>query len=119
MHFRISISSTQMYPILFLSVLIRKKGSSCGGSQKCLLILNVVVNLLYIMQKYICLLSLVILFWGCEKASDSFSATTTGQGGSLARFTIVGDYLYTVDHANLKVFEITDPTQPVLKRSVQ
>jgi hypothetical protein len=65
---------------------------------------------------------LVILFlFGCDKTADSFSAAasiTTGQGGSLARFTIVGNYLYAVDKENLKVFDITDAAQPVFKRSI-
>ncbi|MGB0524464.1 MAG: LVIVD repeat-containing protein [Flammeovirgaceae bacterium] len=37
---------------------------------------------------------------------------TTGVGGSMARFTIVNDYLYTVDHSNLRVFDLDQPTQP-------
>jgi hypothetical protein len=41
-----------------------------------------------------------------------------GQGGSLARFTIVGNYLYTVDKENLKVFEIFNPANPVLKSNI-
>lgn len=41
-----------------------------------------------------------------------------GQGGSLARFTIVGDYLYTVDKENLKVFDIANAAQPQFQRSV-
>jgi len=36
----------------------------------------------------------------------------------MARFTIVGNYLYTVDKETLKVFDITDPAQPSLKRSI-
>lgn len=36
----------------------------------------------------------------------------TGQGGSLARFKIVGDYLYAVDSHNINVFEITDLENP-------
>ena len=35
-----------------------------------------------------------------------------GQGGSMARFTIVGDCLYTVDHTTLKVVDITNPAHP-------
>lgn len=35
-----------------------------------------------------------------------------GTGGSMACFTIVGDYLYTVDDQTLKTTRITDPAQP-------
>ena len=36
----------------------------------------------------------------------------TGQGGSLARFKIVDDYLYAVDSHNINVFEISDLENP-------
>ncbi|HEU4470299.1 MAG TPA: hypothetical protein VFR58_04385 [Flavisolibacter sp.] len=70
-------------------------------------------------QQIIVLIAAIILF-GCEKAAEnaSFSAGGNGTGGSMARFTIVGNHLYTVDKSNLKVFEISDPAQPVFKRSV-
>ncbi|GAB5476294.1 MAG: hypothetical protein Mars2KO_43930 [Maribacter sp.] len=37
----------------------------------------------------------------------------TGQGGSLARFKIVGDFLYAVDSHNINVFEISDLQNPL------
>ena len=37
----------------------------------------------------------------------------TGQGGSLARFKIVGDHLYAVDSHTINVFDITDLENPV------
>jgi hypothetical protein len=37
-----------------------------------------------------------------------------GKGGSMARFCIVGDALFTVDNSNLKTFDISDPKNPVL-----
>jgi hypothetical protein len=63
----------------------------------------------------------IIFLFGCDKASTTDStayASATGKGGSLARFTVVGDYLYTVDKETLKVFDISNPQQPVLKRSI-
>jgi hypothetical protein len=52
----------------------------------------------------------------CTKDSvgKSFNSNT-GKGGSLARFTIVGNYLYTVDNTELKVFDISDPASPQFK----
>ena len=38
--------------------------------------------------------------------NNSSSSGSTGIGGSTARFTIVGDYLYTVDHSSLTSYEI-------------
>jgi len=49
----------------------------------------------------------------CEK-SDSASSPdgSAGQGGSMARFTINGDYMFTVDQSNLKLFSLSNPAQP-------
>lgn len=61
----------------------------------------------------------IVSFFGCAKSGDSAAyAPGTGVGGSLARFTIVGNYLYTVDKENLKVFDIANPAQPSLKKTV-
>ncbi|MDR2472891.1 MAG: hypothetical protein LBD53_04900 [Tannerella sp.] len=35
-----------------------------------------------------------------------------GQGGSMARFAVNGDYLYTVDNNSLKMFDITNAAEP-------
>ncbi|MEJ7769240.1 MAG: hypothetical protein WKF89_15580 [Chitinophagaceae bacterium] len=73
------------------------------------------------MKKIIYLLLFVSAFsWQCDK--DSLSpkfGSPVGQGGSLARFAIVGNYLYTVDNQKLKVYDIVDAANPVLKNSVQ
>ncbi|HEX6333343.1 MAG TPA: hypothetical protein VFZ78_03890 [Flavisolibacter sp.] len=71
------------------------------------------------MKQILVYISVVFVF-GCNKSSDSFSAAPnpTGQGGSMARFTIVDDYLYAVDKQNLKVFDISSPSTPVFKKSV-
>lgn len=42
-----------------------------------------------------------------ESFNDS-QQPTTGQGGSLARFKIIGDYLYVVDYSDINIFDITD-----------
>jgi len=53
-------------------------------------------------------------FYGCEKQSDSAVAAggSTGIGGSMARFTIVGSYLYLADDYSLKVYKITNGASP-------
>lgn len=43
----------------------------------------------------------------------------SGQGGSLARFTVVGDFLYVVDQYSLKVFNIEDKNKPVFTETAQ
>lgn len=44
----------------------------------------------------------------CENDSDVGALNSSGQGGSLARFTIAGNYLYVVDDNTLLSFLITD-----------
>ncbi|MEM9141457.1 MAG: hypothetical protein AAGA86_00630 [Bacteroidota bacterium] len=46
-----------------------------------------------------------------EVANDA-AGGDTGQGGSLARFKIVGDFLYAVDSHNINIFEISDLANP-------
>lgn len=50
--------------------------------------------------------------------NTSSGETSTGTGGSMARFTITGNYLYTVDENNLKLFNITVPADPEFTRNV-
>ncbi|MFY0601124.1 MAG: hypothetical protein JXR03_15715 [Cyclobacteriaceae bacterium] len=45
--------------------------------------------------------------------SPSSGGESVGTGGSLARFTISGDYLYAVDQTQLLTFSLLDPLQPV------
>lgn len=54
------------------------------------------------------LLPLLVLV-GCAQDNASISesaASSSGQGGSLARFTIVGDYLYTLESDRLSWFSL-------------
>ncbi|NQY06197.1 MAG: hypothetical protein HRT68_08450, partial [Flavobacteriaceae bacterium] len=54
-------------------------------------------------------IGLVLVLGSCESYStDTFAtdAGQTGQSGSLARFTILDDYLYTVDDQDLNVFNM-------------
>jgi len=44
--------------------------------------------------------------------AEANDAGNTGQGGSLARFKIVGDYLYAVDSHTINVFGISDLANP-------
>jgi hypothetical protein len=42
-----------------------------------------------------------------------FVSNNPGIGGSMARFTIYDNYLYTVGHWDMQVFDISQPTEPV------
>lgn len=66
--------------------------------------------------------ALVLLACSSDSTSTNDSATlneSSGQGGSLARFSIYLDYLFVVDDTNLNVFSITDRENPVQVNTVQ
>ena len=71
-----------------------------------------------IILPFILLLLLVFATVRCSQESAD-TATNTGVGGSLARFTIKDNFLYTVDFQTLKVFDITNVAEPVLKTSIE
>ncbi len=45
--------------------------------------------------------------------AEDAGAGGTGEGGSLARFKIVGDHLYAVDRTSINLFDISDVTNPI------
>lgn len=58
---------------------------------------------------------LIGLCQSCEFADIGYkdsSGSESGTGGSMARFTVVDNNLFTVDHTNLKVFDIGQPEKP-------
>ena len=62
-------------------------------------------NILYILSMAFCLAS-------CTKSSDASRGASEGKGGSMARFAIKGDVLYTVSTDSLKMFNIEDASDP-------
>ena len=63
------------------------------------------------------LIAIALIMGACESDSLDYSADMSpesGTGGSLARFTISGNYLYTVDASSLKTFDITNENKPQL-----
>jgi hypothetical protein len=64
----------------------------------------------------------IFSFFSCSDGSSSSSdgGNGPGQGGSMARFTIAGDYMYTVDNQDLSLFDLANPSQPeYLDRKIQ
>ncbi|MBU3677413.1 MAG: hypothetical protein FGM54_09605, partial [Chitinophagaceae bacterium] len=54
-------------------------------------------------------LGLLLTLGACTKSSSDTTSNNSngaGQGGSLARYTIVGRYLYTVDGNSLRIFDL-------------
>jgi hypothetical protein len=52
----------------------------------------------------------MMAFSGGESASRA--GQSYGQGGSMARFTLLNNHLYTVDHFHMRVFDVNDPKDP-------
>lgn len=74
------------------------------------------------MKKYFFILTIAIIsLFSCSKDALNRSESSSGgagTGGSLAKFTIVGNYLYVVETATLKTFDITNAANPILKNSL-
>lgn len=63
---------------------------------------------------YLIILIMIVIVAGCSKQmSRSESGSTTGKAGSMARFTIKGNYLYTLSKKNLNTFDISENENPV------
>lgn len=61
-------------------------------------------NVLYII--------VVLFITSCAEKDSGDSGASEGKGGSMARFAISGDFLYTVSTQNLKVINIEDAAHP-------
>ncbi|HEY9178907.1 MAG TPA: hypothetical protein VIN07_14525 [Flavipsychrobacter sp.] len=72
--------------------------------------------------KYIAFILLTAFSVSCDKANQSTSPSSsgfdnnpgTGQGGSLARFTIAQKHLYVVDDMKLHTYSLANPSSPKL-----
>lgn len=74
------------------------------------------------MKKYILFIVAITALVSCttdgSQGDSPNSNFDTGQGGSLARFAIKGDYLYTVDKNDMNVFSLLTPDNPVQVNTV-
>lgn len=70
------------------------------------------------MKRIFVIIAIIVGFNNCTKDGDASFATTTGAGGSMARFTTLGNYLYTIDGNYMNVFEISNGSNPVFKNKV-
>ena len=63
---------------------------------------------------YLYALFTIWFFVSCGGAGNNSSSGTSTQGksGSMARFAIVGDYLYTVNESQMNVFDVANASQP-------
>jgi len=73
-------------------------------------------RILHLLFSIITIAALTISIQSCAKESsggEQNNDPSSGTGGSMARFTICGDYIYTVDDRSLKITWIKDPANPV------
>ena len=72
--------------------------------------------------KLISIVLIVFVLSSCslnDSGSDiADGSASEGTGGSLACFTIIGNYLYTVDNQQLKIANISDPAHPSHIKSI-
>ncbi|MDR3252063.1 MAG: hypothetical protein LBT35_00630 [Tannerella sp.] len=69
-------------------------------------------------KKYLLMMIMPALLFSCADGGWSSEGSMAsdgggGQGGSMARFAVSGDNLYTVDSYTLKVFDISDERKPI------
>jgi hypothetical protein len=64
----------------------------------------------YLYTAIVCSILLIACDGGDGTASNADGGS--GQGGSMARFTINGNYMYTVDQQTLKMFDLSDAAHP-------
>ncbi len=65
---------------------------------------------------FIKLMTVTILFsvFSCTKDTEIFVPNNSnGKGGSMAKLTLVGDYLYAIDDKKLMTFSVVDNANPV------
>lgn len=53
-----------------------------------------------------------------SNTNGNSSAPTQGVGGSMARFTLVGDFLYIVTNVNLQTYSLANPFNPVQSNTI-
>jgi hypothetical protein len=55
---------------------------------------------------------------GANSNGNKTGSANTGTGGSMARFTVYEDFLYTVDNSSLRLFSISTPEDPKMTKEI-
>lgn len=72
------------------------------------------------MKKMVFLMALVGTLAACDTFYNGESdSSSSGQGGSMAKFACVGDHLYVVDESFLQTFDISDSTKIINTSRIQ
>ena len=67
-------------------------------------------------KSYLYIIFLFALLYACTNSADV--APQVGQGGSMARFAIQGDYLYTLNTRSLQVYDLKNNNTPTFKKAI-
>ena len=62
---------------------------------------------------------IAVLEFSSDASARASAVQQVGIGGSMARFTISGDYLYTIDEIQMSVFDILDLSDPTLTNTIE
>lgn len=54
-----------------------------------------------------------------DAANQAGGNQSNGQGGSMARFSVMGDYLYTIDQRTMHLFNLQNAADPVYEKDLQ
>ncbi|HRG58206.1 MAG TPA: hypothetical protein PK323_04565 [Bacteroidia bacterium] len=72
------------------------------------------------MMKKIILFSFIIAIFSCSKQSANLSnENTKGKNGSLTRFAIKDNFMYAIDLNYLKVYDISNQDEPILRNKIK
>ncbi len=63
-------------------------------------------------------ISIMMLSCSSESSFNDATSSESGKGGSMARFAVVDNYLYTVNNESMKLFNISDDAQPYFSNDV-
>jgi len=58
------------------------------------------------------------IYFATDKTYGGVGNESVGTGGSMARFTLVQNYLYAINNASLKLFNITQTNNPVFEKDL-
>jgi len=70
------------------------------------------------MKKLIVIIFAIVIS-SCSKDGSTSSGDDTGKNGSIARFAIKGDYMYTIDVNYVRIFSLVGHQEPQLVQSVK
>jgi hypothetical protein len=79
-----------------------------------------IINMKNLFKILFAVILLSTFFYACDKDSSAVSGevSNTGQGGSLAKFAIQGNFMYKVEGSTLKVYDVSNLSNTILLSSV-